>query len=790
MASKNLAQPSVTRTGHVKTLSRLTTDLGFPIRLCCFASLLFQMARPCFAGVDDPVNMLGFSSASAVMQQSIEKRFDAQLNPGDQRAWLERMSSEPNQVGSPHDKANAEFLLEHFRNWGWDAYLETFYVLYPTPTKVALEMIAPTRFTATVHEPPLAGDRTSTETRGALPPYNAYGADGDVTAELVYANQGMPDDYKELARRAISVKGRIVIARYGGGWRGLKPKLAYEHGAVGCIIYSDPSDDGYSAGDVYPTGGYRPSESVQRGSVEDMTLYPGDPLTPNVGATKDAKRLSIRDAKTVLKIPVLPISYADAQPLLAALKGPVAPSAWRGGLPITYHLGPGPTRVHLTVASDWSQKPIYDVIATIKGSEYPEQWVIRGNHHDGWVFGAWDPLSANVAMMAEAKAIGALVKEGWKPKRTLVYASWDGEEPGLLGSTEWAEAHGDELKRKAVLYVNSDTNGRGFLRASGSHSWQALVNQVAAGIRDPQTGTNVLARLRARLLVDGGERGAGEEARKIAQRIHAGAAPPIEALGSGSDYSPFLQHLGIASLDLRFGGEDKSGGIYHSVYDSFDHYVRFGDPDFAYGVALAETAGHIVLRAANAEVLPLQFSNFADTAAQYLAEIQKLADELRSQTDRQHQLLDQHAYELAADPTETRLPPEREASVPFLNFAPLDNALLSLKKTAKRYDDALAAVAASERPYRAAQRNRLNELLQGMEQALTYNKGLPDRAWYRHMIYAPGMHTGYGVKTLPGVREAIEERRWPDAEQYVHVIADTLNAYSSRLDEATTALKQ
>jgi N-acetylated-alpha-linked acidic dipeptidase len=617
-----------------------------------------------------------------------------------------------------------------------------------------------------------------------------YGADGDVTGELVYANQGMPDDYEELDRHGISVKGRIVIARYGGGWRGLKPKLAHEHGAIGCLIYSDPRDDGYAAGNVYPKGGYRPPEGVQRGSVEDLPVAPGDPLTPKVGATKDAKRLSIEDAKTVLKIPVMAVSYADAQPLLAALGGPVAPAAWRGGLPITYHLGPGPARVHLTIVSDWNQEPIFNVVAVMKGSEHPDEWVIRGNHHDGWVFGAWDPLSAHAALMAEAKAIGALVKDGWRPKRTIVYASWDGEEPGLLGSTEWVETHADELRRKAVLYVNSDTNGRGFLRAGGSHSLQTLVNQVAAGVRDPQTGVTALDRLRARILVDGNKKGSDEEDRKIAKRLSAGSPVPLQALGSGSDYTPFLQHLGIASLDIRFGGEDKDGGIYHSVYDSFDHYLRFGDPDFAYGVALAKSIGHVILRASEADLLPMRFGDFADAVGQYLEELHKLADGLRERAELQHRLLDEHAFQLAADPTETSVLPERESSVPFFNFAPLENALSKLKNSARNCDEACARALRSDSGLSAIQCARLNGLLQGMEQTLIRPQGLPGRDWYRHMIYAPGLHTGYGVKTLPAVREAIEQRQWPIVDEYATVIAAALSSYTDRLDQSTDALKR
>ena len=754
------------------------------------ASALFVLTASGALAAESMTSQLGFSPPNAAQELVLEKKFDAQLNPTDQRAWLERMASEPNHVGAPHNKANAEFMVEKLQEWGWEAHLETFYVLYPTPKTQTLELVAPNQFRARLHEPAVLGDRTSGKTQEALPPYTAYGADGDVTAELVYVNQGMPEDYHQLDRYGISVKGRIVIARYGGGWRGLKPKLAAEHGALACIIYSDPRDDGYGTGDVYPKGGFRPSEGVQRGSVADLPIYPGDPLTPGVGATREARRLSIQDAKTVLKIPVLPISYADAEPLLAALAGPVAPAGWRGALAITYHLGPGPAKVHLAISSDWTLKPIYDVIATLQGSEYPEQWVIRGNHHDGWVFGAWDPLAANVVLMAEAKALGALLKEGWKPKRTLVYASWDGEEPGLLGSTEWVETHADELRRKAVLYVNSDTNGRGFLKAGGSHAWQMLVNQIAAGVRDPETGSNMLERLRARILVDGSEKGAEEEEKKNAKRLSSGGAPPLYPLGTGSDYTPFLQYAGIASLDIRYGGEDQDSGIYHSVYDSFDHYLRFGDPDFAYGVALAQTIGRVILRVGQADLLPMRFGDFADTVGQYVEELHKLADDLRERTEQQHRLLDRHAYELAADPTETYLPPKRESIVPFFNFAPLDNALLKLRKSAKTCDEACEKAVRGAAPLSPGQLKCANGLFQSLEQTLIHPKGLPGREWYRHMIYAPGLHTGYGAKTLPGVREAIEERQWEIVDPYMSVIAGVLNAYSDRLDEAAAALKE
>ncbi|MCE5233044.1 MAG: transferrin receptor-like dimerization domain-containing protein [Mizugakiibacter sp.] len=734
-----------------------------------------------------PPALYGFGTADAAAQRDLERRFDAHLDAADMRAWMQSMASAPNHVGSPHDKANAEFVLQQFRDWGWDARIETFEVLYPTPKSQALELLAPTRFTASLKEPPIDGDASSARTDGALPPYLAYGGDGDVTAELVYVNYGMPDDYKELARHGIDVKGKIVIARYGAGWRGLKPKLAYEHGAVGCIVYSDPHEDGYRAGDAYPKGGWRPPEGVQRGSVQDMPVYSGDPLTPGVGATKGAKRLAIKDARTILKIPTLPISYADAQPLLAALGGDTVPANWRGALPITYHFGPGPAKVHLAVQSNWDMKTLYDVIATLKGSQYPDQWVMRGNHRDGWVFGAWDPLSGQVAMLAEAKAIGALAKAGWKPKRTLVYASWDGEEPGLLGSTEWAEAHAEELRRKAVLYVNSDTNVRGFLDMGGSHSLQRLLNQVAADVRDPETGVSVLERKRAKIEVDGYAKDATPEQKESAKRAADGDVP-LEALGSGSDFSPFLQHLGVAALNLGFDGEDQQGGVYHSDYDTFEHYVRFGDPGFAYGVALAQTAGRVMLRVADADVLPLRFGDVADTYGRYVEELHKLADGERERSVTLGRLLDAHAFALAADPTRASAPPPREDAVPFLDLAPLDNALVRLRASAKAFDAAYAAAAQKDFALAAAQRNAVDGVLQGIEQALTDAQGLPGRPWYKHMIYAPGLHTGYGVKTMPGVREAIEERRWGEANRYAAVIAKTLDGYSADLDKAAAAL--
>jgi N-acetylated-alpha-linked acidic dipeptidase len=745
------------------------------------------------AGAAGTQALFGFSAEESAREQGFEQRFDAALNPADFRAWLKNLSSDANHVGSPHDKANAEFVRDLFRQFGWDAHIEVFDVLYPTLKHHTLELIAPTRFVASLTEPPVKGDATSALTDG-LPPYNEYGADGDVTGELVYLNYGMPDDYKALARRGIDVKGKIVITRYGQGWRGLKPKLAQEHGAIGCIIYSDPKEDGYSRGDVYPKGAWRPPEGVQRGSVLDMTLYPGDPLTPGVGATKDAKRLPISEARTILKIPVIPISYADAQPLLAALDGPIAPARWRGALPVTYHIGPGPAQVHLQIVSDWSLKPLYDVIARIPGTESAESWVVRGNHRDAWVFGADDPLSGQVAMLAEAKAIGALVKSGWKPKRTLVYASWDGEEPGLLGSTEWAEAHAPELQKKAVLYLNSDTNGRGFLEPEGSHSLQHLLNDVARSVTDPETGVSSQARLRARMLVNGyekdpsDERDVAEEKARDARIAAAGGDLPIGALGSGSDYSAFLQHLGITTLSIQYGGEGETSGVYHSKYDSFDHYVRFGDPGFQYGVAESETVGRVVLRMADADVLPLEFTGFADTVGDYVEQLQKLVDEKRKNANQLGKLLDDNAFGLAADPTRVVAPPDAQAPVPPVDFAPLQAVVARLKTAGHAYDAAYAKLTTGEIALSASQRTQLNAQLQAMEQKLTDPRGLPGRDWFRHFVYAPGVLTGYGVKTLPAVHEPIDAARWDEANQYVSVTAQVLGVYCDGIEKATALL--
>lgn len=717
--------------------------------------------------------------AQTVGTAATEKAFDAQISSADQLAWLKEMSSAPNHVGSPHDKANAEMELALFKQWGWDAHIETFKVLYPTPISTTLELVGSERVTLGGQEPQLGPDKLD----GALPPYVAYQGDGDVTAPVVYVNYGMPDDYDSLARRGISVKGKIVIARYGGGWRGLKPKLAQEHGAVGCLIYSDPGDDGYARGDVYPKGGARPEGGVQRGSVMDMTTYPGDPLTPGVGATDNAKRLTRAEAKTILKIPALPISYGDAAKILAGLDGPVVTGRDRGGLPIPYHWGGSDAvKVHLAVKSDWSLKTLYDVIAVMKGSTRPDEWIVRGNHRDGWVFGADDPLSGQVALMSEAKALGALAKTGWRPDRTLVYASWDGEEPGLLGSTEWAETHADELQAKAVLYINTDDTSRGFLGAEGSHTLQHFVNSIARDVPDPQTGVSVYDRLRASIRA-GAYSGSGRDAGSGAlEAARAGGDIPIGALGSGSDYSSFIAHLGIPSVNLGFGGEGAGGGSYHSAYDTYYHVTNFDDPGLVYGATLSKFVGRMVLRAAAAPRVPVRYGDMAATVARYVGEVKKLAADQRDQDRALKDLNRDDVFKLTANPVDPTAAPEDKGVTPLIDMLALEDASDHLTRASR------AADAAFERasPDKVA---KAMAVLKGVDQLLLDKDGLPGRPWYRNLIYAPGTLTGYGAKTLPGIREGIEQRRFDDAKEYVAKTAAALNRYADRLDAAVRLLK-
>ncbi len=718
-----------------------------------------------------------FAQESKIIE--LQKEFDSSLNKNDLRNWMKILSAYPHHLGSNYDRSDALFIDSLFKSFGFDSQIEEFKVLFPTPKTGLLEMAAPTKYKAKLFEPPLKEDKTSNQTDEQLPTYNAYSINGDVTGELVYANYGIPKDYEVLAEHGIDVKGKIVIVRYGAAWRGIKPKVAAEHGAIGCIIYSDPKGDGYYQGDVYPKGPFRSEDGVQRGSVIDFPQYCGDPLTPFVAATENAKRSEIKDAKTLTKIPVIPISYGDALHFLNALEGPVAPENWRGALPVTYHMGPGKAKVHLKVESNWNMVPLRDIIARIPGKDSPDEWVIRGNHYDAWVNGAEDPISGQVAMLEEAKMFGDLLKTGWRPKRTIIYCAWDGEEEGLFGSTEWVEKHADELKQKAVAYINSDGNGRGFLYAGGSHTLEHFVNQLAEDIKDPEKNISVAKRWRSRLIVNGSE----EEKRDVMNEKDLKIYP----LGSGSDYSPFLQHVGVASLNIGYGGED-NGGEYHSIYDSYDHYIRFGDPGFEYGIALVKTAGHAVLNLSESEILPFNFENFSNTVKDYFNEISKLTDKMRKETKEQNKMVDDGDYIYVSDPTKTYIPPEKKEPVPFINFAPLQNSLTKLENSSNSYEKAVKSLKEEGITLSPKAIKNLNEILMRTERFLTNKNGLPNRPWYIHEIYAPGFYTGYGVKTLPAVREAIEQRNWKQADEQIEIVAHIFERFSNQIDKAAQIL--
>jgi N-acetylated-alpha-linked acidic dipeptidase len=708
---------------------------------------LFILA-PTLAGSEQPSGIRGFTTAHVAGQREREERMRALPSPDNLREYMRTIAAEPHHAGSAGSRKVAEYILGKFKAWGLNASIEQFEGLMPYPTERVVELVGPDKYVAGLKEPVVADDPDSGDA-GQLPTFNAYSADGDVTANLVYVNYGTPEDYEQLAKLGIDVKGSIVIARYGRSWRGIKPKVAFEHGAVGCIIYSDPRDDGFFQGDVYEQGAWRPAEGVQRGSVMDMPLYPGDPLSPGWASETGSRRLERSAAATLLKIPVLPISYQDALPLLKRLKGPLAPESWRGGLPLTYHLGPGPAKVHLKLAFDWQVRPLYNVIARIEGSEFPEQWVIQGNHHDAWVNGASDPTSGNVVLMETARSLGELLKSGWRPRRTIVFASWDGEEWGLLGSTEWAEKHREELSRNAVVYINSDSTGKGWLSMGGSHSLTAFINGVARDVRDPRSSRgSVFDAKQARLI----EQASDDAARA---KIRADRDLPIDALGSGSDYTAFLDFLQIASLDLGFAG-DSGGGVYHSIYDSFYWFSHFSDGDFTYSAALSRVIGTALLRLADADVLPFEFNGTAAALEGYLAEIDKL-----------------------------------KSAGGKVDLAPLRSAVAKLRSSAESYEKTLA------RLDRVQGRNsarsdvvKLNEILFRTERAFRHESGLPKREWFKHMIYAPGLYTGYGVKTLPGIREGVEQNQLDEARSFVPVIAGAVNGFAADVERATDLLKK
>jgi N-acetylated-alpha-linked acidic dipeptidase len=741
-------------------------------RLIASFTLITTFAYAAESNISSPLR--GYTAEHSAAEVAWEQKFRAVPQPSRVRDNMQRLSARPHHVGSPYDKDNAEWILAQLKSYGLDAKIEQFETLFPTPRSRKLELLGPAPFTASLQEPPLAVDPTSDQQKEQLPSYNAYSADGDVTAPLVYVNYGAPADYEQLESMGVSVKGAIVIARYGQTWRGIKPKLAAEHGAVGCIIYSDPRDDGYFVGTTFPDGPMRPPDGVQRGSVMDMPVYPGDPQTPGVGAVSGAKLVPLAEVQTITKIPVLPISYTDAKPFLQALEGQIVPENWRGGLPMTYKVGPSVAKAHLALTFNWDRKPLYDVIARIPGATFLDQWVIRGNHHDAWVNGADDPLSGTSAELEEARGLGELLKQGWKPQRTILYCFWDGEEPGLLGSTEWAEFHAADLSEHAVAYFNSDSNSRGYFRAEGSHSLENFVESVTRDIEDPETKMPVNKRERLVAI----NRALPEARAEIRSR----ADTRMPALGSGSDYTVFIDHLGVASVNLGYGGEDPGSGQYHSIYDDFYYYSHFMDTDFVYGRALAQTSGTMMMRMADADIIPFQFSDLADNIRVYVGEVKKLADTLRTQTKERNTEIADGVYKALQDPKKTMVPPAVEQLPPYFNFAPLDQSTDDLTAAASEYDKAFTAHAASGE-------SAVDPQLMQAERAMLDPAGLPKRPWFENMMYAPGFYTGYGVKTLPAVREAIEQKQWKEVDSQIVRTAAAIEREAALLKEATHTLE-
>ena len=712
------------------------------------ASLLFA-ALPAAAQNGDPPR--GFLRDQWEEQRAIEERFRAVPDPARLREYMEYMSAEPHIAGMGHGSLRvAEYALEKFLSFGLDAAIEETEALMPLPVDRHVEVLGPEPYTLRLEEPGVPEDKDSSDA-GRLPSYNAYAADGDVSGEVVYVNYGIPEDYEMLAELGISVEGKIVLARYGRSWRGIKAKLAQDNGAIGALIYSDPEEDGYYRGLTYPEGPYRPKWGVQRGSIMDMPVHPGDPLTPGWGATEDREKLTRETARTLVRIPVLPISWGDALPILEQLRGTVAPNDdWKGALPITYHIGPGPAEVRMRTAYDWQVRPIYNVVARIEGSHYPDEWIVHGNHHDGWCAGATDPISGAVQLMETARGFGELLAAGIRPRRTVIFALWDAEEWGLLGSTEWAETHRDDLGEKGVVYINTDSTGKGWLNMAGSHTLQKFLNEVARGIEDPERGVSLFEAARARRL----ETAANPDAR---QEIEQSDDLRLAALGSGSDYTVFIDHLTMASLNLGFGG-DSPGGVYHSNYDTFHWYNKFSDKDFVFGRALSQLIGTSMLRLANAAILPFGFTDLADAMRDYVSEIRETHAAMES--------------------------PEE------IDFAALESALDALEEAGDGYEAALARLddTSVEAVLQSTEAPRLNQLLYTSERRLGHEEGLPQREWFRHQVYAPGFYTGYGVKTIPGVREGIEEEEWDAARFYVQVVSDALASLTDQVREAEQIL--
>ena len=711
--------------------------------LAC-ALLLFNVngaSSPPPEGNHDNSSLFGFRDATAELKS--ESRFLAVPDPKRAEEDLRILTQAPHIAGSPEDKATADYVAAKFREAGLDTEIVEYRVWFNYPSEISVDMTAPAG--VMMHGPSrehVEGDPFQDDPRIPVP-YNGMSPSGDVEAEVVYANYGSPEDFEKLAQMNVDVRGKIVLVRYGQNFRGVKTFVAQERGAAGVIIFSDPADDGWKRGDMYPQGPWRPATGVQRGSVGYMFEFAGDPTTPGIASVPslpDSKRTPPEQSAQMPRIPTTPLSYEDAWPILEHLGGPESPREWQGALPFTYHVGPGPSKVKMHLKQDYQYRTIWDVIGRIRGSEFPDEWVVAGNHRDAWVYGAVDPNSGTAAMLESVRGLGELLKSGWKPKRTMIIASWDAEEEGLIGSTEWGEEHADELKH-AVSYFNMDVGVSGAkFGASAVPSLKEFLREVTKSVPSPQGGTVYESWRRANQA--GSEFFNPQETSSSTFRppvAQSRADVPVGDLGSGSDYTVFLQHLGVPSTDISSTG---AYGVYHSTFDDFTWFKKFADPDFVYEQEMARVYGLEALRMADADVLPFDYEEYGKEIRVYIDGAKKKAESRFG----------------------NRMPDFSGAA-----------------EAARHFEEAGAKILSKEKKP-PQDPSRLNHALGEAERALLLPEGLPTRPWYRHAIYAPGRYTGYAAVVIPGVNEAIDAGDLERTRQQLAALTAALHGTSSVLE--------
>jgi N-acetylated-alpha-linked acidic dipeptidase len=711
-------------------------------------SLVFAVAIP--GGAQGVGEIRGFAPGRAETERQLEQKLQTIPDAAHAEASLRHLTSEPHMAGTEASHRVALWLRDQYRSYGFDSEIVAYSAWLPQPREVKLELTSPEKKTTLASpEQPVEEDPDTYDKR-AVTAFNAYSPSGDVTAPVVYVNYGMPEDYRRLESVGISVEGKIVIARYGQGFRGIKTKVAEEHRAVGLIIYSDPGDDGYAAGDAFPRGPWRPISGIQRGSVLYTQLYPGDPLVPGLDpGIGTAKNISPADAASLSHIPTMPINAQDAAVILGSLGGRHVPRTWQGGLPLTYHLGSGNVQAHMKLVMDYQQRPIYDVISRLHGAS-DDEWVLLGNHHDAWVFGAADPGSGTASMLEAARALGELARSGWKPRRTIVICQWDAEEPGLIGSTAWVEANRAELQAKALAYINTDVGVTGSnFGAAATPSLKQVLRDATRQVQDPNTGSSVYDAWRGHLVrpdVD------GLESSRPSLGTDVTGEAPVGALGAGSDFSPFFDYAGIPSVDIGFGGEY---GVYHSLYDDFYWMKHFGDPAFVYHAALARILGTLALRLDEADILPFDYSAYA-------TEITRAGNNLVSRAAQQ--------------------------GFDGSNLRPLSEASAQLTLSAARASTSLHT--AESIPLTPAKEHEINRTLAEVEQALLAPQGLAGRPWFKHTIYAPGSYTGYAAEMMPGISESIDRHDQATLRQETDSLATALLRAAARLNDVTRLAQQ